>query len=121
MIGLAARRWLVDKLAADDSQLDKLDRFAAAVVDANRRQNLIARDTEPVLGMRHVVDSAQLLLLARQHGDDGGLWIDLGSGAGFPGIPIKLGAPELHVTLIESQNKKATFLREVIRTLGSSS
>jgi len=42
---------------------------------------------------------------------------DIGSGAGFPGIPIKLVAPELHVTLIESQNKKATFLREVIRTL----
>jgi 16S rRNA (guanine527-N7)-methyltransferase len=43
---------------------------------------------------------------------------DLGSGAGFPGIPIKLAFPELHVTLIESQNKKATFLKEVIRALG---
>jgi 16S rRNA (guanine527-N7)-methyltransferase len=43
---------------------------------------------------------------------------DVGSGAGFPGIPIKLAFPELHVTLIESQNKKATFLKEVSRTLG---
>jgi len=43
---------------------------------------------------------------------------DLGSGAGFPGLPIKLAFAELHVTLIESQNKKATFLREVIRALG---
>ena len=42
---------------------------------------------------------------------------DVGSGAGFPGIPIKLWAPELQVTLIESQHKKVTFLREVIRTL----
>ena len=42
---------------------------------------------------------------------------DVGSGAGFPGIPIKLFAPNLALTLIESQNKKATFLREVIRTL----
>jgi 16S rRNA (guanine527-N7)-methyltransferase len=42
---------------------------------------------------------------------------DLGSGAGFPGLPIKLAFPELHVTLIESQNKKATFLKEVIRAL----
>jgi 16S rRNA (guanine527-N7)-methyltransferase len=40
---------------------------------------------------------------------------DLGSGAGFPGIPIKLWAPHVHVTLIESHQKKATFLREVIR------
>lgn len=43
--------------------------------------------------------------------------IDLGSGAGFPGLPIKLYAPALSVTLIESNQKKATFLREVIRAL----
>jgi 16S rRNA (guanine527-N7)-methyltransferase len=42
---------------------------------------------------------------------------DLGSGAGFPGIPIKLWAPEIFVTLIESNHKKATFLREVVRSL----
>ncbi len=42
---------------------------------------------------------------------------DLGSGAGFPGLPIKLAFPALQVTLIESQNKKATFLKEVIRAL----
>ncbi len=43
---------------------------------------------------------------------------DVGSGAGFPGIPMKLFTPQLELTLIESHNKKATFLREVIRTLG---
>jgi 16S rRNA (guanine527-N7)-methyltransferase len=43
--------------------------------------------------------------------------IDLGSGAGFPGLPIKIWAPEVHVTLIESSQKKATFLREVVRAL----
>ena len=42
---------------------------------------------------------------------------DLGSGAGFPGIPIKLWAPQMHLTLIESNHKKATFLREVARAL----
>ena len=42
---------------------------------------------------------------------------DLGSGAGFPGLPLRLWAPALHVTLIESSQKKATFLREVIRVL----
>ncbi len=42
---------------------------------------------------------------------------DLGSGAGFPGIPIKLWAPNIALTLIESNQKKATFLREVVRTL----
>jgi len=43
--------------------------------------------------------------------------IDIGSGAGFPGLPIKIWAPNLHATLTESNHKKATFLREVIRTL----
>jgi 16S rRNA (guanine527-N7)-methyltransferase len=42
---------------------------------------------------------------------------DLGSGAGFPGIPIKLWAPNISLTLIESNHKKATFLKEVARTL----
>jgi 16S rRNA (guanine527-N7)-methyltransferase len=43
--------------------------------------------------------------------------IDVGSGAGFPGLPIKIWAPAIHLTLIESTQKKAIFLREVIRTL----
>src|SRR5207253_3379046 len=43
--------------------------------------------------------------------------LDIGSGAGFPGLPLKIWAPEIHLTLIESNHKKATFLREVIRAL----
>jgi len=49
--------------------------------------------------------------------DNSSTLADLGSGAGFPGLPIKLAFPSLQVTLIESQNKKATFLKEVIRAL----
>jgi 16S rRNA (guanine527-N7)-methyltransferase len=44
--------------------------------------------------------------------------VDLGSGAGFPGLPIKIWAPHVHLTLVESNFKKATFLREVVRSLG---
>ena len=44
--------------------------------------------------------------------------LDLGSGAGFPGLPVALFLPEIQVTLAESQHKKASFLREVVRTLG---
>jgi 16S rRNA (guanine527-N7)-methyltransferase len=46
--------------------------------------------------------------------------IDVGSGAGFPGLPIKLWAPPIHLTLIEANHKKATFLREVARALSLS-
>ena len=45
------------------------------------------------------------------------LVIDLGSGAGFPALPIKIWAPQIHLTMIESNHKKATFLREVARAL----
>ncbi len=88
----------------------------------NARINLTAiRDPEQIV-TRHFGES---LFAARVLRSAGALaperpLADIGSGAGFPGIPIKLFAPELHVTLIESQNKKATFLREVIRTLGLS-
>jgi len=89
----------------------------------NARINLTAiRDPEQIV-TRHFGES---LFAARVLCDTGAFKAgaggaptlsDIGSGAGFPGIPIKLLTPEVHVTLIESQHKKATFLREVIRTL----
>ena len=90
----------------------------------NARVNLTAiRDPEQIV-TRHFGES---LFAAGALRDAGALvsqsgfppsLADVGSGAGFPGIPIKLVAPEINLTLLESQNKKATFLREVIRTLG---
>jgi 16S rRNA (guanine527-N7)-methyltransferase len=77
------------------------------------------RDPEQIV-TRHFGESlfaARILRAAGAFAGDTPTLSDIGSGAGFPGIPIKLLVPEVHVTLIESQNKKATFLREVIRAL----
>ena len=86
----------------------------------NARMNLTSvRDPEQIVN-RHFGESlfaARILHDAGAFGAPATTLADLGSGAGFPGIPIKLFVPDLHVTLIESQNKKATFLREVIRAL----
>jgi 16S rRNA (guanine527-N7)-methyltransferase len=80
----------------------------------NARTNLTAiRDPEEIV-RRHFGES----LFAAQHLGSCDTLLDLGSGAGFPGLPIALLHPEVHVTLAESQNKKATFLREVVRILG---
>ena len=83
----------------------------------NARVNLTAvRDPEQIV-TRHFGES---LFAARMLDPQAGVPItlaDVGSGAGFPGIPIKLWAPHLGLVLIESQNKKATFLREALRTL----
>ncbi len=80
----------------------------------NARTNLTAiRDVEGIL-RRHFVES-----IASAHALPAGITtlLDFGSGAGFPGLPIALCRPEFAVTLAESQNKKAAFLREVTRCL----
>jgi len=92
----------------------RLDRFVAVLLDWQRRINLIAPSTEPVLWTRHIADSLQLLAMAPQ----ARIWADLGSGAGFPGLPIACAladTPGASVHLVESNTKKAAFLREAAR------
>jgi 16S rRNA (guanine527-N7)-methyltransferase len=80
----------------------------------NARTNLTAiRDEEGILS-RHFLES---ILCAHKLPQGIVSLLDFGSGAGFPGIPIALIRPGLSVTLAESQNKKAAFLREAVRTL----
>ena len=101
---------IVPKLA---SQLSK---YLDLLVWWNSRTNLTAIRSPEEMVRRHFGES----LFAGQHlGPDlPETLLDLGSGAGFPGIPIALLHPQIQITLAESQNKKATFLREVVRTLG---
>lgn len=98
--------------------LEQLQRYLDLLLRWNARINLTAvRDPEQMV-TRHFGESlfaAQVLLADRP--TQSTTLADVGSGAGFPGVPIKLFAPELDLTLIESQSKKATFLREVLRTL----
>jgi 16S rRNA (guanine527-N7)-methyltransferase len=80
----------------------------------NARTNLTAiRDEEGILS-RHFLES---ILCAQALPKSIQTLLDFGSGAGFPGIPIALIRNDLTVTIAESQNKKATFLREAVRTL----
>jgi 16S rRNA (guanine527-N7)-methyltransferase len=80
----------------------------------NARTNLTAiREPEEIV-KRHFGES----LFAGVHLGACPTLLDFGSGAGFPGLPIAILRPDISVTLAESQNKKATFLREVVRTLG---
>jgi 16S rRNA (guanine527-N7)-methyltransferase len=94
--------------------LPQLSTYLDLLLKWNARTNLTAiRDPEEIV-RRHFGES----LFAAQHLNPGTTsLLDFGSGAGFPGLPIALIRPEIHVTLAESQNKKATFLREAVRTL----
>ncbi len=80
--------------------------------------NLVASSTIPVLWTRHVADSLQLIALA----PEARIWADLGSGAGFPGLVIACALAETEgarVHLVESNGKKAAFLREAVRVTGA--
>jgi 16S rRNA (guanine527-N7)-methyltransferase len=95
----------------------RLDRFAALLIEWQQRKNLIAPSTIPQIWTRHIADSLQLLDLA----PEAKTWIDLGSGAGFPGLVIACAlsdVPGVEVHLVESNGKKANFLREAARHIG---
>jgi 16S rRNA (guanine527-N7)-methyltransferase len=96
----------------------RLDRFVDLLLTWQRHTNLIAPSTIPSLWTRHVADSLQLLDLAEAPYAKPSIWLDLGSGGGFPGVVIACALAEVpgaQVHMVESTLKKATFLREVIR------
>jgi 16S rRNA (guanine527-N7)-methyltransferase len=96
----------------------RLDRFAELLLTWQRTTNLIAPSTIPHLWSRHIADSLQLIDLA----SDALVWIDLGSGGGFPGLVIACALaerPGAAVHLVESNAKKAAFLREGQRVTGA--
>src|SRR5467141_996600 len=103
------------QIAVDDAQVLQIQRYMNVLLAWNEKINLTAiRDPLEVLN-RHFCES--MYAAATVPVEDGRL-ADVGSGAGFPGLPLKIIRPELQVVLIESNVKKATFLAEVIRDLG---
>jgi 16S rRNA (guanine527-N7)-methyltransferase len=97
----------------------RLDRYLALLREWQAKTNLVAPSTLPQLWTRHVSDSLQLLALA----PNAKIWLDLGSGGGFPGIVLACAladVPGAQVHLVERNAKKAAFLREACRVTGAS-
>lgn len=96
---------------------DDLERFAALLVKWNAAQNLVSRETIAELWPRHIEDSLRVLPLLR---DSDRRILDLGSGGGFPAIPMAIADRQRfrHFTLVEPIAKKAAFLRTAIREFG---
>lgn len=92
----------------------QFDRFAELLLDWQTKMNLVGPSTLPELWDRHFADSAQLLAIAGA----GRSWLDIGAGAGFPGLVIALLDPRARLTLVESIAKKCRFLTEVSDALG---
>jgi 16S rRNA (guanine527-N7)-methyltransferase len=101
-------------LTLSPKQLGQFGVYADELVRWNEHVNLTSITTLDVIIVRHFLDS---LRLALSWGDSPGNLVDLGSGAGFPGVPLKILQPALRLTLVESVGKKAAFLEHLVETL----
>lgn len=100
---------------ADDAALARLDRLCELLLAENQLQNLISRPSERQLWQRHIADSAQLLRYVPR--ETSGPWLDLGTGAGFPGLVIAAIQPEREVVLVESRARRIEWLNRAIEEL----
>lgn len=98
----------------EDKQVSMFFKYAAELKEWNKKINLTAIVDDKDIVIRHFLDSLTIapFLVHKK------TLLDIGSGAGFPGIPLKIAIPELKITLFDSVNKKVIFMRNIIRTLG---
>ena len=99
-----------------DSQLSAFERYAELLVEWNQKMNLTAITAPEEIAVKHFVDS--LMLLKYIDIPENGTLIDIGTGAGFLGIPIKIFSPTVQVTLLDALNKRVGFLDTVSKALG---
>ena len=98
-----------------DQQLQLFLRYRQELIEWNGRFNLTAITDPAEILFKHFLDSASILAVY----DKAQVRVlDIGAGAGFPGIPLKILRPQWHVVLLEATGKKVTFLRHIIETLG---
>jgi len=98
-----------------ESQLNKMATFQEMVLSAPI--NLTAITSDEDFAIKHFIDSLTLLPYIDEH-EKNTSCVDVGTGAGFPGIPIKIARPDIKMTLLDSLNKRVLFLREVVEKLG---
>lgn len=111
-----ARDWLVHHCHVSRETMARLAAFVSAVIAENERQNLISAATIPEIWSRHIVDSAQLLKLCPEP-HSALPWLDLGTGAGFPGMVIAI-LTDIPVIVVESRRKRFEFLARQVEALG---
>jgi 16S rRNA (guanine527-N7)-methyltransferase len=98
----------------DEKAIGAFDLYLKELLKWNRKINLTAIRSEKGIVVKHFIDSLSIY----PHLAAAFSLLDIGSGAGFPGIPLKMVKPDLNVTLIDSVRKKVDFQRHIIRTLG---
>ena len=111
---ILAARGAEAQLSFTEEQLAQFTRYYELLVETNKVMNLTAITEPEEVAVKHMVDS----LLAYEDGMQGKTLVDVGTGAGFPGVPLKIYCPSLRVTLVDSLGKRLRFLQQVIDELG---
>lgn len=104
-----------DNMPIDDIQLERIERFADILLEKNKVMNLTAVREKNEVARRHMADSLFLLKCADLKGKK---ILDIGTGPGFPGMPLKLYDPELDITMLDSTAKRIAFINESAEQLG---
>ena len=105
----------LEALGLDNSRIPDLERFAALMLERNQVMNLTAITEPRDVASLHLLDS---LALIREAALETEKIVDVGAGAGFPGMPLAIVKPSLHLTLLDSLGKRVDFLREAAEALG---
>ncbi|MGE3692362.1 MAG: 16S rRNA (guanine(527)-N(7))-methyltransferase RsmG [Novosphingobium sp.] len=111
-----ARDWLRRLPEWDDTAQGRLELLAAMLTGENTRQNLVSAASLAEVWLRHVADSAQLLTHVPR--ETCSPWLDLGTGAGFPGLVVAALRPECEVVMVESRSKRTDWLERARESLG---
>ena len=101
-----------------EEQLDQFETYYRELADWNQRVNLTSIIEYEDVQVKHFLDSLTVCLTAREHLAGPVRVMDVGAGAGLPGLALKLAFPDLKLALVESAKKKAAFLHHIVETLG---
>lgn len=103
-----------DEITSNERVRAAFDRYAEMLTERNEKVNLTAITDPDEIRVKHFTDSLAAIDLIKT----GATVLDIGNGAGFPGIPLKIARDDISVTLLDSVNKKVAFMNEVIVDLG---